>query len=132
MIGSIRQHQNWHIVFGNDQKQVLYYAERPSFKFPVKEEQRDGKTILKSDGKPQWQNILLEIPTRHQEHTAEWLQKKDKHSIILLLINHSEQVIEEWFVQDAKIIHINYGRARAVDLDVVRVQVSYVWARRRK
>jgi hypothetical protein len=122
---------NWHIIFSNSQRQVLYYAERPNFKFPVKEEQVAGKTLLKSDGKPRWQNVSLEIPTRHLDCTKEWLQKREECDIILSLINHGGQIIEEWYMQNAKIIYINYGRARMIDLDVVRAQVSYTWARRR-
>lgn len=116
----------------NDQPehQILYFADRPVFHFPVKEKKIRGETILTPQPKPIWTALMLEIPTRPLKSTRLWMDSKEKVELHLMVMNKDGNVIEEWQIKEAVIASEIQTQGRSVDIDVIRLIVTYSWAGR--
>ena len=110
--------------------QILYFADRPVFHFPVNEKKFRGQTILTPQPKPVWSALMLEMPTRPLQSTRQWMESKEKVELHLMVMNKDGNVIEEWQVKEAVIASSIQTRGRGVDIDVIRLIVKYTWAGR--
>lgn len=131
-MSNIKDVRDWSIVISGFDRPPLYFVERPSFKFPMEEERRGGKTILKSSKKPVWQPITLDLPVISSKVINSWFESKRKCNVFLQCVNVDGRIIEEWGIQNAELVNIKNARGRNVDLEVLRIKLKYSWAFRRQ
>ena len=106
--------------------QILYYFDRPRYKFPVKEE---GDTLIKSQG-VKWINIGIEFPTRPMLWVTKWIESKRPRDLLVVMQSDDNKLYEEWEVKSASVRNSYIKRGRTVGLRVISVSAEYKWARK--
>jgi hypothetical protein len=110
---------NWYLVLNND-KQILYNAERPTFHFADK-----AKT-------PVWAVLHLEIPTRPLDNTLKWMNEKYPVNSSLVQFNDDNQIIEHWFLESAVVDYYHIRRSKVLNCEIIVLVIKYRSARKVK
>lgn len=132
-MGAITEYFELFLVIGAD-KQVIYFADRPIYHFPMIEERRGAsrETILHSSKDAVWTPISIELPTRPLSFVTDWIEQKGKKNVMIRKVNKEDKTVEEWLLQSVEISSVINRRSRIADLDVLNVILRYSWARRTK
>lgn len=123
---------NWFMIIGSsDDKQILYFFNRPIYTFPKIKEVKNSTVIMVPSKNAVWTPINIELPTRLLKNTENWMNDKSKVNLIVKCIGN-RGVNEEWVINGAQVINFHLSRSRVIDAKVVNVNVKYEWARKIK
>ena len=124
---------NWFLTMdGLEDNQILYYADRPSYKFEYKlEKLSDGSEVLKP-GKQIWKYCDIEVPTRPLQMTQSWIRDGGSRNITLINSGIDSKLLEQWYLQNANIIIKEIKAGRRIDINVITLKLNSTWARKIK
>lgn len=129
----VAKQTNWFMnMDGLPDDQILYWTDRPSYKFNYEtEKNKDGAEILKP-GTQIWVPIDIEVPTRPLPMTESWIRHGGVRNITLSNMSLDNRLLEQWQVQNADIALKESKGGRRIDIKVITLKVNYTWARKIK
>ena len=114
----------WHMYL-DDQGQLLYYAERPSYSFS--RTSNKGKKIFQKD--PIWWPIQIEFPTRPIVVFEKWIITPTAKNV-LLTYSLSKRVVEKYSLEGATIDHVISKQSRVLGVPVLIGTIRYKFSHR--
>jgi hypothetical protein len=115
---------NWYLIIQGAQ-QAVYYTETPRYTFRIRKKEVPHKILYKYQKDPMWYPINIEFPTRVLPQTEAFLKLKSIDKLGLYCVNVDEQVLEEWNIENVKIISIQEKRSRVMNRQIINIIVEF-------
>ena len=112
---SIRPKSSWFMTIDkSDEKQILYYAEKPRGKYKEGEKE------------PSFLPLIIELPTRIMESTEKWILLEDEHTLKFEHVNLYDDRLIDWFVlRDAVNADYIVRRSKVVNNHIIGVTLKF-------
>ena len=104
------------IIEDSEEKQILYFVEKPKFRFKSGE-----KNAI-------WNPIRIEMPTHLMPKTQEWIENGHANKLKIERQNTISEILQIWTLLDVTIDNKMIQKSRVIDSVVMSLTVSYKYA----